>query len=253
MKMKQTIKILVIAGSLIIAGCSSSRDTGREDEREEEKVVIREVKEAPAKVFLPMEFREREYVRESRIESIDKISFDYDVHRNLTNREKLSTIKFNRKGFPTETITYDRGEEISNRFSYLYDNKGFRTETRRIGKEGKADKIYTYEYDEMGNKVRSERFDMKGNLEKYYIYKNDENGNLIEDIWYDADGTLEFRIVNRYDEAGNKIESTSYNDGERMVARYEFKYDGKGNIIEEVKYDEYGQPLGIIQYVYRYF
>jgi hypothetical protein len=231
-----------------LAGCSSKRETVRDDD--ETTVELKDKAETPADAeYLPLEFREREYIKSSRIRSVDKIGFDYDAYKQLVNRNLLSTIKYDKTGLPTETILHSSG----NKFLYKYDEAGFRTEARRLNAEGKPENIFTYEYDDRGNKTKSVRYDMKGNIEEYYVYKNDSRGNLIEDLRYDKDGNLYFKLVNEYDDAGNKIKTFHYDGGENLKYINEFKYDSKNNVIEEVEYDSRGQALGIIQYVYKYY
>ena len=243
---KHFILIFIIICYLI--GCSSSKETNYEQKPKEKEKIIE-----PTTVLKTMEVRERELVKKLKISTVDRINFEYDSNGKLVNKGKISTVKYNQKGFLTETTTFDKAGRIQNRFEYKYDTKGFRKESLRYDTQNKPDKKFSYEYDEVGNKIKSTRYNMNGNAEKYYVYEYDSKLNLISDEWYDASGDLEFKIETEYDEAGNKTVSFSYGENGKLTYKYVFKYDDKMNIIEEQKYDENDKPVGIIQYLYKYY
>jgi hypothetical protein len=232
---------------LYFAGCSSSKEVSEESEKEIKEEVI------PPKIYKPLEVREREYIKSTRIEVIDKLSFDYNNEGKLINREKLSTVKYNNNGFVEETITYTKDGKEEFIYKYEYDNKGFRTATIRYDNKNTPLNRYTYEYDNQGNKIKSTRYDNNGNLEKYYVYENDEDGNLNREIWYDKNGDSELTIEYDYDSFDRKESITTYGANEKFISKYEFKYDEAGNIIEEIRFDDSNTATGIIQYVYKYY
>ena len=219
--------ILISIIFFYLIGCSSSKETRYEQKPKEKEKIIE-----PTTLLKTMEVREREFVKKLKISEVDRISFEYDTEGKLVNKGKISTVKYDQKGFITVTITFDQKGRMQNRFEYKYDTKGFRIESLRFDAQNKLDKKYTYEYDEAGTKIKSIRFDLKGKAEKYYEYEYDSNLNLISDEWYDTSGDLEFKIETEYDEAGNKTVSFSYGENGKLTYKYVFKYDDKMNIIE---------------------
>jgi hypothetical protein len=241
-------KCILVISVLYFAGCSSSSETRYEQKSEEKDTKIE-----PVIIAKTMEVRERELVKKLKISSVDRISFEYDSKGKLVNKGKLSTVKYDAKGFLIETISFDKNGRIQNRFEYKYDANGFRKESLRYNAQNKFDKKYTYEYDEVGNKIKSTRYDMNENAEKYYEYDYDSNLNLISDEWYDISGDLEFKIETSYDGDGNKTSSSSYDENGKLSYKYDFKYDDKNIIIEEHKFNASNKLVGIIQYLYKYY
>lgn len=239
---------LLFASILLFAGCSS-----RETVKEKETPKTVEKKVVPPKNILNFDMKEREYVRTNRIMVIDKLRFDYDKNKTLVPNGKVSTTTYDRNGFLTNTTIYGKNESVRDIYSYKYDPNGTRIETDRSDPNGVASEKFTYEYDRRGNKIKSVRYDLNNKMENYYLYKYDRQGNLIEDQWYDASGKLEYKIVNKYDELGNKKESRSYGDDGSLLAHYTYRYDANGNIVEEAQFDNRDKPVGIVQYVYKYY
>ncbi len=231
-----------------LIGCSSSKETRYE------KIPPKDAKEIEtSKVLKTAEVRERELIRKLKVSAVDRINFEYDTNGKLVNKGKISTVKYDKKGFLTETVIFDQKGRVQNRFKYKYDKKGFRIESLRFDAQNKLEKKYTYEYDETGNKIKSTRLDLKGKAEKYYEYDYDSNLNLVSDGWYDINGNMEYKIETEYDDYGNKIAEFSYDETGRLNYKYVFKYDDKMNIVEEQKFDDDEKPLGIIQYLYKYY
>jgi len=229
-------------------GCSSSKESRYEQTPKKE-----DQKNKVVPVLKTMEVRERETIKKLKISTVDRISFGYDSQGKLVGKGKVSSAKYDIKGFLVETITFDEKGRVQNRYEYRYNGKGFRTESLRYDAQDKPDKKYTYEYDEHGNKIKSIRYDMKDNAEKYYLYEYDSNLNLISDEWYNSSDDLEYKIETEYDNEGDKIASNSYNGNGTLISKYIFRYDDKKNLIEEQKYDNDGKPVGIIQYLYKYY
>jgi len=233
---------------IYLGGCSSSKVI-----RYEKLPMKEDKKNETTPVLKTLEVREREVIREQKISTVDRLSFVYDSQGKLIGKGKISSAKYDLKGFLTETITFDEKGKVMNRYQYKYDSKGLRTESLRYDAQNNLDKKYAYEYDKQGNKIRSIRYDMKGNAEKYYVYNYDSNFNLISDEWYNYSDDLEYKIETEYDNEGNKTSSFSYNKNGALIYKYVFKYDDKKNIIEEQKYDNKDKPVGIIQYLYKYY
>jgi hypothetical protein len=234
---------LALISLVLISGCSPGRAVSEKKEDIKETVVPKTIKN--------IELEEREYIRESNIRSVDRLSFDLD-NGKPSNRKRLATINYNKEGFPVETVNYNDQGKIENIYRYTYDKEGKRTETIRYSPAGVEEKRFTYQYNEYGNKIKSERYDMLGNIEKYYEYKYDQEGNLTEDLWYDISGKPEYRIEYEYDN-GRKTLARTYNENNRLINEYEFLYDSKGNLIEELKIDPAGYKTGLIQYIYQYY
>lgn len=241
-------KYFILIFIFYLIGCSSSKETRYEQKPKEEKKEIEIIN-----VLKTMEIRERELIKKLKISAIDRISFEYDPKGKLVSKGKVSTAKYNQKGFLTETVTFDQNGRVQNRFEYKYDSKGFKIESLRYDAQNKPDKKYTYEYDKVGNKIKSTRYDMRDKAEKYYAYDYDSNLNLISDEWYDASGDLEYKIETEYDDERNKTASFSYDGNGKLNFKFVFKYDEKKNIIEEQKYDGNDKLVGIIQYLYKYY
>jgi hypothetical protein len=228
-------------------GCSSGKETRYEEVPKEE------TKEIKVPVTLKtMEVREREFIRQKKISTIERINFEYNRSGKLVNKGKLSTSKYDSKGFLIETIIFDEKGRVQNKFEYEYNDKGLRTESLRFNDKNKLDKKYTYQYDGLGNKVKSIRFNANGVEEKYYLYDYDQELNLITDEWYDFSGDLEYKIEYEYDDNGRKISSSTYDESGKLQSRYVFKYDDKKILIEEQKIEN-DNPVGIIQYLYKYY
>lgn len=253
--MKTDLKLTVINGRnylpvfgigliLLLCSCSSSTETERD-----EKDIRYEVK--PEKKIVNTDAAEREYIRSSKINSIEKVNFNLDSEGKPVGSEKQSTLKYNSKGFLTETIIYDDEGKIKYRFTYDYDKEGNRTKTSRYT-NGTFTNYYTYEYNEYGNKSKAYRFSDDGEPEEYYIYEYDNDGNLTEEEWFSADGKEVYSIENDYD-GDRKTRSYTYDENGNLIYEYLFRYDEKGNIIEEIKYDNSGMQTGIIQYIYKYY
>ena len=238
--------IFIIIFCLI--GCSSSKESRYEQKPKEEKEKVE-----PPIALKTMEVREREFVKKLKISEVDRISFEYHATGKLVNKGKVSSVKYDQKGFLTETITFDQNGRVQNRFEYKYDAKGIRIESLRYDAQNKPDKKYIYEYDKAGNKIKSTRFDLIGKAEKYYEYEYDSNLNLISDEWYDISGDIEYKIETEYDDEGSKTVSFSYSENGKLTSKSIFKYDERRNIIEEQKFDDNNKPIGIIQYVYKYY
>lgn len=243
--MKKLYPDLFILIALLLAGCSSGPETS---EKENNKRVAAE---KPAK-FKTVERREREYIASSNIRLIDKLDFDLNRDGKLINKGKMSTIKYDKRGFPVETIIYGENGQIENRYTYKYDKNGRRIESIRYDKAGNPDKKYTYEYDSSGNKIESIRYNMLGDPEEFYRYEYDDYGNLLEERWLKPDGEAEYTITYDYDNLGRKAMALTHDEQSGSSYKYEFKYDDSGGIVEEVKYEE-GKKVGVIQYVYKYY
>src|ERR1039458_10289448 len=93
----------------------------------------------------------------------------------------------------------------------------------------------------------------RNKMEKYYLYKYDRDGNLVEDKWYDVSGKLEYKIVNKYDSNEKKMESFSYGEDGKLLSRYSYRYNDKGNIVEEAEFNSNDKPVGIVQYIYKFY
>jgi hypothetical protein len=229
-------------------GCSAGKQTRYEEVPKEE---TKEIKvPVPLKT---MEVREREFIQQKKISTVERINFEYDSNGKLVNKGKLSASKYDAKGFLIETLVFDEKGRVQNKFEYKYNDKGLRTESLRFNEKNKFDKKYTYKYDKSGNKIKSIRYNANSGEEKYYLYDYDSELNLISDEWYDISGELEYKIENNYDDSGKKILSSSYNESGKLQSKNIFKYDERRNIIEEQKFDDNNKPVGIIQYVYKYY
>ncbi|MDR3669086.1 MAG: hypothetical protein P4L35_19835 [Ignavibacteriaceae bacterium] len=240
------LSLLLIA--FVLTGCSSKETV---KEKEIKKPVVKEI--PPAKKILNFDLKDREYIRNNSIMTIDKIRFDYDKDKKLNLVGKLSTANYDKNGFLVSTIIYGKDETPRDSYTYKYDPYGTRIETDRMDANGVPVDKFTYEYDKHGNKIKSIRYDLDNKMEKYYLYKYDSNGNLTDDKWYDASGKLEYKIINKYDNDGNKMESYSYGEDGNLLSHYTYRLDDKGNIVEEAEFDIKGRPVGIVQYVYKYY
>ena len=243
-----TSLLFILVFILFIPACTASKAPRYEQKPKEEEKIIE-----PTTLLKTMDVRERELIKKLKISAVDRIRFEYDSKGKLVNKGKLSTAKYDLKGFLTETTIFDKNGRAQNRFEYKYSDKGFRIEAWRYDAQNKPDKKYTYEYDKAGNKIKSTRYNLKGKAEKYYEYDYDSNLNLISDEWYDADGNSEYKIENEYNDEGMKTTSSSYDENDRLNFRYIYKYDDNKNIIEEQKYDDNEKLIGIIQYLYKYY
>src|SRR4030066_894372 len=87
---------LGITFSFFLQSCSSSVETEKEKIRYEERRSVKNI-----------DLEEREYISSLKISSIDKINFNLDSNGKPLKSEKLSTLKYNSKGFLTETLIYD--------------------------------------------------------------------------------------------------------------------------------------------------
>jgi hypothetical protein len=227
----------------ICSGCSSpSETTEKESSRYERK---------PEKVVNP-ELIEREYISSSKINFIEKISFEFDSNEKPVKGEKISTQKFDRVGFPVETLIYNNDGTIQSKYLYEYNSNGVRSETKRFDSSGRLVNIFKYDYNEYGNKSKAYRFDTKGNQVEYYIYNYDNIGNLIEEIWFDSSNKKIFKMEHEYN-GYKKSQTETYDKYGNLMFRYNYKYDDAENIIEEIKYDPDGKKAGIIQYIYKYY
>jgi len=238
-----SIGVLIIFSILI--GCSPTKEIP--DRKYRKKEVVKK----PAR-FKTVERKEREYIASAKIRLVDKLDFDFNPEGRLINRGKLSTVKYDRQGFPEETIIYGDNNEMINRYTYKYDKNGRRMEALRYDRAGNSDKKFTYEYDSFGNKIKSIRYNMLGNIEEYYEYQYDDDGNLLEEKWIKADGETDYKITYDYDEKGRKAAAYTHDQNSGLSYKYEFKYDNSGGIVEEIKYDD-DKKIGVIQYVYKYY
>ena len=175
--------IILLTAGFILSSCSSSKESATQKRGEIQKPALKPIEEA-----------EREFIKNEKIKSIDKISFDYDDSGKLINGEKQSTINYEPDGLMEETLIYGKNSQIDNIYKYSYDGKNFRIQTIRLTPDNKPDKKYTYEYNASGNKIKSVRYDLDGKMEKYYTYKYDDNQKLREEDWYDVSGKLEYKI-----------------------------------------------------------
>lgn len=234
---------------LFALSCAPTKEVRYEEKPKEDNS---EMKLKP--ILKTMEVREREMADQLNIAAIERINFEYDKRGNLINKGKLSIAKFDNKGFLTETVVFDEMGNVQNRFEYKYNSNGLRTQSTRYDKHNKSDKIFKYEYDKQGIKIKALRYSIKDKLEKYYEYEYDSELNLIQDEWFDGDGNLEFKIENEYDRFGNKIESISIDESGSIVSKIVYKYDEKKKIVvEEQIFDADNKPVGIVQYLYKYF
>lgn len=227
----------------VFSGCSSSTDTyDKENVRYEKKT----------DKIVNIDLAEREYISLSKINLIEKISFDLASAGTPSKGKKLSTQKYNSRGFLIETIMYDNDGNIQQKFSYEYDKNGVRTNTTRFNSAGQPVNIFKYDYNMYGNKTKAYRYDLNEKLIEYYIYIYDNRSNLLEEVWYNIKDEKIYRLENKYYN-DRKIETCTFDERSRILYKYVYKYDNNGNIIEELKYDSYGDQVGIIQYVYKYF
>ena len=255
--MKSILSLIIsfLLFSLIPAGCSSSKETGKKEIPEVKAVEITKIHVMKNKEFVIKikEFEDRSLIKSEKIKSIDKVSFDFSPNGTLVNGRKTSMEQYDSDGFLNEMVFFNRAENVGTKYEYQYNNEGYRIETLRINSNGVPDKRYTYEYNKNVNKIKSTCYSITGKMEKFYIYEYDEKGNLINDLWFNADSTIEYKIVNKYDAEGNKIESEAYlPDGERDN-KIEYFYDNQGNLIEEVYYNSGDSKTGITQCLYKYF
>lgn len=242
-----TYKIIFAMLVFYFIGCTSSKETRYEQKPKEEKEET-----IPTIVMKTMEVRERELFKKLKISTVERINFELDARGNLINKGKISSSKYDQKGFLVETIIFEGKGRVENRYEYKYDTKGFRTESLRYNAQNQLDKKYTYEYDNLGNKIKSTRSNANGKEEKYYLYEYDSKLNLISDEWYDISGNLEYKIETEYGDAGNKSVSYSHDENGESSFKFIFKYDDKQNVIEEQKFDG-SKLVGIIQYLYKYY
>ena len=241
---KQVLAFLIISITFcFFYGCSSSKET-------EEKG--KEVRYRPETVIKNLDLIEREYIRSSKIKSIEKISFDLTSKGKPFNGKKLSVQTYDPKGFLTGTITYNNEDGIQYKYTYSYDGAGKRIKTTRYNSKGEMKNYYKYDYDDNGNKIKVYCYDVKGNLEEYYVYDYDGDGNLVEERWYSSSGKEVYNIENEY-ENNLKNQSTTYDENGDLIYKYVFRYDDRGNIIEEAKYTNGDERAGFIQYVYKYY
>ena len=112
---------------------------------------------------------ERNYIKSSKIQSIEKIEFQLNSDKQLRGSKKLSTQRFDKHGFLIETIIYNPDNSIQYTYKYKYNVTGKRIETIRFNHNGNPEKKYTYEYNNYGNKVRANQYNMEDSL-KIIIY-----------------------------------------------------------------------------------
>ncbi len=247
------ISFLIFA--LMLAGCSSFKETEKKEIPEVKAVEITKLSVMKNKAFVikTKELEDRSLIKSEKIKSIDKVSFDFSPNGTLVNGRKTSREQYDSDGFLNEMVFFNRAGKIGTEYEYQYNNAGYRIETLRINSNGVPDKRYTYEYDKHVNKIKSTCYSITGKMEKFYIYEYDEKGNLINDLWFNADSTLEYKIVNKYDADGNKIESEAYLPNGDMDNKIEYFYDKQGNLIEEVHYNSGDSKTGITQCLYKFF
>jgi hypothetical protein len=233
--------LLLLISALMLSGCASS-GVSEETPRYERK---------PDRI-VNVELAEREYIRSSKIHSIEKINFELDSKGIPVKAGKISTQKFDRNGMPEETITYDRSDNVQSKFLYEYNDRGVRITTSRFNSAGQPVNIFKYDYNNHGNKIKTYKYDLNNNLQEYYIYNYDNRSNLIEEIWYNAEGKRIYRIEHSYNH-DKKSHTFTYDEKGGLLFKYVYKYDRAGNIIEEVKFDNYGDQVGVIQYIYKYY
>ena len=246
---KISVLILPLAAAVILAGCSTTKETQKTE------VVVKPKPPVVIPVKKPVKnnpLEERQTMKKFKVESIDKLRFDYDENGGLQNKGKLSLTKYDDNGLMTETQFFDDKGKLDYKYGYKYDKKLNLIETVRYNKRGGKDKRYAYEYNKDGNRTKAYRYNTKDILEKYYIYLYDEAGNLVKEEWYDKSGKLEYTIVNKYDSNDRKIESLNYEGKDKLVVKYLFKYDNNNNTTEEIKHDADGNATGVIQYLYKY-
>lgn len=241
--------ILSLISVIVLSSCSTTKEIQKVEQKEKPKEthIVIPVKKAVRNN--PLE--ERENIKIYRIESIDKLRFDYDNKGTLRNKGKLSFTKYDEKGLMLESQFYDDKGKVDYKYEYKYDKKLNLIETKRYNKKGNLDKRYSYEYNKDGNKSKVYRYNQKDIFDKYYIYIYDELGNLLKEEWYDKSGKLEFTIVNIYED--DKIKETlNYEGKTKLSVKYLFKYDSNNNVTEEIKYNADGARIGVIQYLYKY-
>ena len=163
--------------------------------------------------------------------------------------KKSSFERFDRNGYRTEEIYYDRNGLSSFSCQYVYDENG--NEIKKMGGQGE-EVIYEqwkYSFLEGGNHVER-RSEFRSGKEQKWIYSLDVHKNKFDEIYYDVTGMLSSKWEFAYDGNQNIVEKKELDAYGNTYQRWEYKYDDKNNNIEMYHYVSNNQLNKILQMRY---
>jgi hypothetical protein len=98
--------------------------------------------------------------------------------------------KFDKNGFETEEINYDKKGDLAQKKLARYNKDGDKTEETVLDGNGKQVARETYVYNGYGEKTEEIHYDNQDKLAKKLIYSIDAKGLKTERKTYDAKGKL---------------------------------------------------------------
>lgn len=184
-------------------------------------------------------------------------------------RSKKEYRKYNKNGFLTQEIKYDKNSAIVSNTSFAYTKKGKINKQLGKDKNGLTVKKQICSFDENGNKVNCSGTANAKNYSINYTYDNDnnqitrkkefENGDIAFDCikTYSNNllstetfkGPTEVKIEYQYDSIGNNSEKYTYANN-ALSFRYTYEYNKDNNVVTETKYDANNVILEKLEYEY---
>lgn len=172
-------------------------------------------------------------------------TYDKRYGKDARTREIYS---FNKKGFPTQSTTYDSYKDITEIKKFKIDENGNILESKSYSKNGyEKDELHEeYTYDERGLYLTNSGY------EYYFEYTYDDNGYLIS-IKGGNDGVHEIYSY-KNDEYGNPLEVSLIGEGEmnyKYKTFYTYQYDEQGNWIK--RFEDSNGDVSVTQRIIKYY
>lgn len=250
-----TILALLLAFSLVFAGCAKDNDRDDRDRDEQEELLDNDRNEDQAGLDedegkIQVEGEDETDIVVSvptyRMESVDLLTEEY-YYNDDDDLVSVNYYTYDEYGKLIERSSLNGEGKVNSRSVYEYDAAGNRISTMVYGSDGSLSSTYTYTYDAKGL-CTSEVLDYVGtDLVLTTVYEYDAEGYLIRELETDADGNFRNEVVYTFN-ADHTERYTERFDADKEGNRhangggYDL-YDANGNLIYWCTYGSFGDNM----------
>lgn len=246
-----TILALLLAFSLVFAGCAKDNDRDDRDRDEQEELLDNDRDEDRDDGDEDDdEHKGEEVIAETKplyhMESVDLLTEEY-YYNDDDDLVSVNYYIYDEYGKLIERSSLNGEGKVNSRSVYEYDAAGNRISTMVYGSDGSLSSTYTYTYDAKGL-CTSEVLDYVGtDLVLTTVYEYDAEGYLIRELETDADGNFRNEVVYTFN-ADHTERYTERFDADKEGNRhangggYDL-YDANGNLIYWCTYGSVGDNM----------
>lgn len=230
---------LLVAMSIMLAGCTDSKENPEQGTETEEMVTVEDANE--------MQLVSEKYFVDNELTTYSE--YKYSPDNNSTEGYTYfanGTLKshyleeYDSNGNLLSYVCYDSNEHVTERREYSYNERGEELTCTTYMQENPSSEMLTYTTENKYNATGQLIQIMRNENGMSYIYNEfeyDEDGNKLLEKTVLPDGSISSITSYTYDDSGLEISSSTDFPGLGWTLRTEKAYDEKGNVIQELNYN----------------